>query len=162
MHIITPFGGIQPIAILSCTKTLCERIHCTVLNNWKLLKHPSLWLSNGRTATWYPEKNEVCMYPPAMMATARLLNSFAGCYIQDCRSASSSVNKRVHVPICVCCVFVRMYVCIFEQCVCIWTEHLESRPLTLLTVVTCDEREVGGSGLEEEGTVFLIDINCEP
>ena len=68
------------------------------------------------------------------------------------------MNKRVDVPIRVCCVFVLMYVCIFEQCVCIWTEHLESRPLTLLTVLTCDEREVGGSGLEEEGTIFLINI----
>ena len=68
------------------------------------------------------------------------------------------MNKRVDVPIRVCCVFVLMYVCIFEQCVCIWTEYLESRPLTLLTVLTCDEREVGGSGLEEEGTIFLINI----
>lgn len=51
-----------------------------------------------------------------------------------------------------------MYVCIFVQCVCIWIEHLESRPLTLLTVVPCDEREVGRSGLEEERTIFLIDI----
>lgn len=57
-----------------------------------------------------------------------------------------------------CCVFVHMYVCIFVQCICIWIEHLESRALTLLTVVICDEREVGRSGLEEEGTVFLINI----
>ena len=55
-------------------------------------------------------------------------------------------------------IFVRMYVCIFVQCICIWIEHLESRALTLLTLVICDEWEVGRSGLEEEGTVFLINI----
>lgn len=50
--------------------------------------------------------------------------------------------------------FVCMYMCIFVQRICIWIENLEGKPLTSLTVVICDEWEVGWRGLEEEGLYF--------
>lgn len=80
-----------------------------------------------------------------------------------CGSTISSVNKWVRIYLRVCRMFVCMYMCIFVQCICIWIENLESKPLTSLTVVTCDEWEVGWRGLEEERTVILINVivNCD-